>query len=191
MSDPKADESRAAYEAPVDAPSDSEDRLLAFADRLRHGTDEHEEEREEPETWVAFRLENRGYALPVTHVHEFSKIGHVSRVPGAPSSVYGVASLRGHAIPIVDLKQLLGLSTDESPEPDRVLVADHQGRRIGLIVDRVDRVFKLLPSLIKKVPAGDEIGDAGWIRGLYALDETELVLLEPDTFLGHSSQEGT
>ncbi|MBT8207272.1 MAG: chemotaxis protein CheW [Acidimicrobiia bacterium] len=189
MSDEIRNEAPLLSEESTPPGADGGDRLLAFADRLRRGSDDDDADAETPETWVAFSLMNRPYALPVTHVREFAKIGRVSRVPGAPSSVYGVASLRGHAIPIVDIKHSLGLSTDESPEPDRVLVADHQGRRIGLIVDRVDRVFKLLPSLVKEIPPTDQHSAAGRIRGFYEADETTLALLDPHTFLNRASEE--
>ena len=175
-------------EAPAAAPMEAEDRLLAFADRLRSGSEDQEEEEERPETWVAFRLTNRSFALPVTHVRDFAEVGQITRVPGAPASVCGIASLRGHAIPVVDLEQHLGLSTGSSRKQGRVLVVDHHGRRIGLIVNRVDNVFKLLPSLIKGVPASDNTSGAGRILGFYETDDATLTLLAAETFLDRSEE---
>ena len=159
---------------------DAEDRLLAFADRLRRSDDEEQEFEEKAETWVAFRLAASPYALPVSHVQEFAKIGKITRVPGAPSSVCGVASLRGQAIPIVDLVKHLGLAEGGDLRRDRALIVDHQGRRIGLVVDRVDRVFKLLPSLIKSLPAGENDRHTSSILGFYDADGVTFALLDAD-----------
>jgi len=172
-----------APEARESRPNDADDLLLKFADRLRRSDDERDEDEESPETWVAFHLAGRGYALPVTHVFEFAKIGKITGVPGAPSSVRGVASLRGHAIPIVDLKARLGLESEKDEPLERALIVDHRGRRIGLVVDRVDRVFKLLPSLIRKVPDSGSETRSEKVFGFYEADGEDLALLDAERFL--------
>ena len=179
MSDPAVPERTVAPE--------SEDRLLAFADRLRRSSEEDDFEEEQPEVWVSFRLAHRSYALPVTHVREFTPVGQITRVPGAPAAVCGVASLRGHAIPVVDLKKSLGLSEGPSRGDDFILVAEQRGRLIGLLVDRVEKVVKLLPSRIKGAPSSNDLGPGDKILGSYELEGNSLILLSAETFLGQGS----
>ena len=167
--------------------NESEDRLLAFADRLRRSSDEEDIEEEQPEVWVSFRLAHRSYALPVTHVREFTPVGQITRVPGAPPAVCGVASLRGHAIPVVDLKKSLGLSEGSSRDDDFILVVEQRGRLIGLLVDRVEKVVKLLPSRIKSAPSPSEAGAGERILGSYEMENNSLILLAADTFLGQET----
>jgi chemotaxis signal transduction protein len=162
--------------------ADVDDRLLAFADRLRR-SDEDEIQEEQPEVWVSFRLAQRQYALPVTHVREYAPVGKITRVPGAPAVVCGVASLRGHAIPVVDLKKVLGLSDGPSRGDDHVLVVEQRGRVIGLLVDGIDEIVKLLPRKIKDASSVEEAAANDRILGLYESDELSLVLLSADTFL--------
>jgi purine-binding chemotaxis protein CheW len=163
-----------------------DERLLAFADRLRRGGQEEVDE-EQPEVWVCFHMAQKLYALPVTHVREYSPVGKITRVPGAPAVVCGVASLRGHAIPVVDLKKVLGLSDAPPENSDFVLVSEQRGRLIGLLVDGIDRVVKLLPSRIKAAPPGGNGGSAGKILGFYELEDRSLILLSANSFLGRES----
>jgi chemotaxis signal transduction protein len=164
--------------------TESEDRLLAFADRLRRSSEEDDIQEEQPEVWVSFRLAHRSCALPVTHVREFTPVGQITRVPGAPAAVCGVASLRGHAIPVVDLKKSLGLGESPSRGDDFILVVEQRGRLIGLLVDRVEKVVKLLPSRIKSAPSSNELGLGEKILGSYELESNSLILLAANTFLG-------
>ena len=164
-----------------------DDKLLAFADRLRRTGEEDEIQEEQPVFWVSFRLANRSYALPVTHVREFAPIGRITRVPGAPPTVCGVSSLRGHAIPIVDLKTSLGLADGPTRGNDYVLIVEQRGRLIGLLVDRVEQVVKLLPSRIKDAPQPDESTSPEKIIGFYEMDDRNLILLAAETFLSQAS----
>lgn len=163
-----------------------DERLLAFADRLRSG-ERKEVDEEQPEVWVCFHMAQRLYALPVTHVREYSRVGKITRVPGAPAVVCGVTSLRGHAIPVVDLKKVLGLLDGPPENSDFVLVCEQRGRLIGLLVDGIDRVVKLLPSRIKAAPPAGNCGSADHALGFYELEDQTLILLSADTFLSRES----
>lgn len=163
-----------------DAPGD---RLLTFADRLRSRDQEDPEREEKPEVWVSFHLADRSFALPVSHVREFAPIDRITRVPGAPPIVRGVTNVRGHAIPVVDLRQLLGLPGRSPDDLHRVLIVDHQGRWIGLVVDRVDRVLTILPSRIQEEAPTDGLATADKILGSYETEDDSLLLLSARTFL--------
>lgn len=89
--------------------------------------------------WV--RLADEHYALPVDDVSEVADLGEVTPVPGAGSAVVGVRNLRGRVLPIVDLAAVLGLAPCSAPE--RIVIADHEGRSAGLAVDSVAGVQQL------------------------------------------------
>jgi len=170
-----------------DAPGD---RLLTFADRLRRSEEEDAEREEKPEIWVSFQLAGRSFALPVMHVREFAPIDRITRVPGAPSIVRGVTNVRGHAIPVVNLRELLGLPGQSPADPNRILVVDYQGRWIGLVVDRVDRVLTLSPSRIQGETSIEGLTIADNILGCYETDDDSLLLLSASTFLDRRETTG-
>ncbi len=100
-------------------------------------------------THVRVRVGEEHYALPIEEVTEVSELPVRTPVPEAPSTVLGVASLRGQVIPVADLAAILGVGRSE--RPGRMVVAQVGGHRAGLAVDAVTDVG-VLPTASE--PAG-------------------------------------
>ncbi|MEN8376243.1 MAG: chemotaxis protein CheW [Gemmatimonadota bacterium] len=79
----------------------------------------------------------RTCGLPVGIVREVAEPPPVTRVPFAPPSVVGIATLRDETMPVVDLRLRLG--GESAPGPAyRVVVVEVEDRgRVGLLVDGV------------------------------------------------------
>jgi twitching motility protein PilI len=61
----------------------------------------------------------------------------VTRVPGAKSWVKGLANVRGHLLPLVDLREFLGSGIGGAERSARALVINSDEYPVGLIVDEV------------------------------------------------------
>ena len=170
-SEPEAEEPAA---EPTPAPATDVDRIYTFTDSLQLGQEE-EEEREVYETWVEFRLDEAFYALPVGQVREILRVRDVTEVPHPPFPVIGVINLRGRVVPLLDLRARLGLPTPEPDAEARIVLVESQRRRIGLLVDCVERVAQLAQGAMR--PADDESG-AESLRGLHAAEGRETRLLD-------------
>ena len=118
----------------------------------------HETAGAEPETQlVAFGLEGQEYALPVARVEEIVRApSHFSGVPRSENHVLGIMQLRGRPLPVVSLRDLLGLPGRELGADDRLVVVsiDQGGRKanVGLVVDEVREVLRLPVSALDEVP---------------------------------------
>lgn len=67
----------------------------------------------------------------------------IEPLPGAPGIVEGVVNLRGHILPVVDVRRRLGMPAVEL-SPDQFLVAlDLADRAIVVRVDDIDDVVEL------------------------------------------------
>lgn len=159
------------------------DRIYAFADLLRKERDESDEPQERYETWVAFGLADLALALPVSQVREVLRVGRITRVPQAPPPVRGVTNLRGRVLAVVDLGTRSGGRAVEIGDNSRILVVESQGRSLGLLVDRVDKVLDLgmgqVADAPDEVPEGLREGAAGAhpaAGGLLLLDVDKLLL---------------
>jgi purine-binding chemotaxis protein CheW len=96
--------------------------------------------------------------------------------------VAGVTDLRGRVIPIVDLGARLELDVVEVDEQSRIVVLDAEGRLIGLLVDAVDRMARILPSQKEDPdPEADE-GPAA-VAALYSWENEKLMLLDVEELL--------
>ena len=153
--------------------------LFRFADSLRGG-DEEQERPEEPEIWLVFRLGGTSFGLPVADIREVMRVGPITRVPEAPFSVTGVTDLRGRVIPIVDLGARLELDAVEVNEQSRIVVLDADGRLIGLLVDAVDRMARILPSQKMDLDTDDQ---PAAVVAVYSWEDEKLMLLDAEELL--------
>lgn len=98
-----------------------------------------------PERCVSFMLEGECFGVDVLQVREVLDRPEVTSVPGSCTACIGVINLRGRILTVLDLRQLLGLSPSDDMS-DHLLVIEHQGRMLGLIVDSVGDVVNLDPD---------------------------------------------
>jgi purine-binding chemotaxis protein CheW len=76
------------------------------------------------------------WAIPAADVVEIVRPRVLTRLPYAPSSLLGLANLRGAVLPVVALAALLGHAVSPARSTSRIVVVD-QGPRVGLLVDSV------------------------------------------------------
>ncbi|MDH3509380.1 MAG: chemotaxis protein CheW [Gammaproteobacteria bacterium] len=92
------------------------------------------------EEWVGigFSLADEPFIVAREKIREVLMVpALITRVPGAKSWVRGLANIRGHLLPIVDLKAFLGAGTNNVHRDARVLVLNSVEFSVGLIVDEV------------------------------------------------------
>jgi purine-binding chemotaxis protein CheW len=159
---------------------------------------EQESESERTQSYVIFQLGGEGYALEVVRVQEVIDLTHLTQVPGGPRWLRGVINLRGHVVPVWDLRIPFDLPVD--PKPVRapcVLMVETQVandiRVNGLMVDRVSDVFDFAPEDIQAAPPLGLGKASPFVRGLIRHQEGFLLVLDVDrvfTALGSSSTGG-
>jgi purine-binding chemotaxis protein CheW len=64
----------------------------------------------EPQHYVVFYLMGSLYALPVSQVREVHGEISIEPVPGTADFVKGITVIRDHALPVIDLKELMRIS---------------------------------------------------------------------------------
>jgi twitching motility protein PilI len=92
------------------------------------------------EEWVGvgIRLGGERFVVARGEVREVLMVpSSITRVPGAKPWVRGLANVRGHLLPIVDLRVFLGAGIGGSERSVRVLVAQNAEFPVGLVVDEV------------------------------------------------------
>ena len=60
--------------------------------------------------YVAFNLRDEEYGVSILNVQEIRNLTDITRVPFAADFIKGVINLRGSVLPVIDLKQRLGLA---------------------------------------------------------------------------------
>jgi purine-binding chemotaxis protein CheW len=94
------------------------------------------------------------FLVPAAHVGEVLRMPELTRVPGSPRWVPGVANVRGQVLAVLDLRPLLGLPQDIDAVRPRLLRLDAGGVDVGLRVDAVDGVADPDLEQVEPLPPG-------------------------------------
>jgi purine-binding chemotaxis protein CheW len=92
--------------------------------------------------YVTFDMAQEQYAFPMGRVQEIIRMPAVVKVPLGPSSLEGLANLRGRVLPIVSLRRCCDMASTDHDETTRVIVVDG-GVPLGFVVDRVASVISI------------------------------------------------
>jgi len=128
--------------------------------------------------FLTFRLGAEEYGIDILKVQEIRGYDAVTRIANAPDFVKGVTNLRGHIVPIVDLRIKFNLGTPEYNEFTVVIILSVMKRVIGMVVDSVSDVLTLSDAQIKPAPEFSGDFDTRYISGLGTVEERMLILVD-------------
>jgi purine-binding chemotaxis protein CheW len=126
---------------------------------------------------VGFRVGKENFGVPIGIVHEIVRMMEITVVPDAPSYIEGVINLRGKIIPVVDLRRRFA----EPVEPNRrnrILVAELDGHKVGLVVDAANEVLKMNPEIIEPPPSVFEQGEVNYVTGVGKFGGKLVILID-------------
>ena len=101
---------------------------------------------------VVIRLGEGRFAAELDAVAEVGRVPSVTRIPGAPNWLAGVANWRGRLLPVLDLRSLLGAPDARFGNASRLLVLSLDGVSAGIVVDSVEGTG-VLDAAVEEFPA--------------------------------------
>lgn len=108
---------------------------------------------------LAFAVAGEDFAVELSTVHEIVVPPPLTLVPRSPPAVLGVCSVRGRLVTVVDVRILLGLPPRSADKKARILLGKGADDELmGLLVDEVRQVVRLLPSEFE--PVGSGVGES-------------------------------
>lgn len=114
--------------------------------------------------YITFFAGDEQFAAEAKDVSEIFRRPRITRVPGGPPGLLGIAGLRGAAVPVVSLARLTG--REERPGPEARLLLLSGEPALGLAVDRVGPMIPL--------PAPEGPADEKGFGRLYAVENSAL-----------------
>ncbi|WP_135820087.1 chemotaxis protein CheW [Halostella litorea] len=121
-----------------------------------------DDEPEEQERVLVFRVGDRTYGLDVGDVRSIVELGERTRVPRSGDAIDGIMDLRGDITALIDPRKLLPVPVGTAPENQRVIVFDRPAddQSAGIRVDAIEGVRSYPVSQIRRedpsfeMPAG-------------------------------------
>lgn len=127
---------------------------------------------------VVFEVGSGEFAVDIMATKEVVGLREIAPVPETPDYVEGVMNLRGNLVPVLDLRKRMRARIRGQQQEARIIVANLDGRFIGLIVDRASDVIRVDDENIE--PAPDIIADAGatYVTGVINLGHRFVTLID-------------
>lgn len=136
---------------------------------------------------VTFEVASEAFGLDILKVHEIIRFQPLTRVPNLPEYVEGVLNLRGKVIPVVGLRQRMGLERREPTPTTKILVATVKNEVLGFMVDSVSEVLRINPETVEPAPRLGEVRQK-YVSGVGKLDKGLLLLLDLDQLLSEQEE---
>jgi len=130
---------------------------------------------EENKQLVVFGLNDQHYGLQIENVSEIIRIMDITRVPNTQYYCKGIINLRGAIVPVISLSLRLGLEEYEIGRDSRIMVAETDKGKLGLIVDNVYSVTRYSDDEVEKSEAMS--GEDRFMNGILKKEEDMVLLL--------------
>jgi len=104
---------------------------------------------------LLFRLNGKQqFAINVFKVREIIHCPKLVQIPESHYTIRGIANLRGHAVPIIDLSNAMGGPPIEDIQAKFVILTEYNRRTQGFLVDAVDQIINISWEEVFPPPMG-------------------------------------
>lgn len=126
---------------------------------------------------VVVRLGAGRFAADLDAVAEVGRLPAVTRIPGAPAWLAGVANWRGRLLPVLDLRTLLGAESGPMGGSARLVVLTADAVSAGIIVDAVEGTGAL-DGAIEEFPAALADDGSSLLSGQVPAEDGPIAVLD-------------
>jgi purine-binding chemotaxis protein CheW len=129
------------------------------------------------QSYILFGVAGTTYAIRSQQVLHIEMIDHVTPVPNAPVFVEGVVFSRGQVVPVINLRARFGFERAAITLRSRLLVVQHEGRRVGLLADESREFIRISETAVR--PPQEAIGglSGNYLDGVATLGERIVLVL--------------
>jgi purine-binding chemotaxis protein CheW len=131
---------------------------------------------------VTFQISEELYGVDIMDVKEIVRVQDIRSIPNAPGYVEGLFNLRGEIIPIISLHKRFHLKKAQLGEDEELLsgfiIIDIDGMKLGVIIDKVERVVSIEAQNIQPPPQMLTGIGAEYIQGVVNRENGYLIILD-------------
>ncbi len=133
---------------------------------------------------LTFKLDDEEFAVDISKVREVLEYTTVTKVPQTPDFMKGVINLRGHVVPVVDLRLKFGMLEAEKTVNTCIIIVEVavEGERtvLGALADSVQEVFDFEAQQIEPAPKIGTRLNTEFIQGMGKRDDQFIMILDID-----------
>ena len=140
---------------------------------------------------VMFTVSGEKYAIDIMKAKEIIKPVKVTPLPDVPEFIKGVINLRGMLLPVISLKERLGIETENIEELSheaRVILVAMEKMVVGIFVDSVEEIIRVQLKDIQAPPRIAKGIGSEYLQGICRMEEEALVMLDLNKILSSSEK---
>jgi purine-binding chemotaxis protein CheW len=129
---------------------------------------------------LEFRLAQERYALETKYVREVHPLKELTPLPCTPKFVVGIVNVRGHIVPVLDLKTFLQLPSKGLTDLHQVILVSSEDVEVGVLADVIVGVRSIPEDTLQS-----SLPTLAGVRGEYlrGVNEERLVVLNLERIL--------
>ncbi|MBU1228974.1 MAG: chemotaxis protein CheW [Proteobacteria bacterium] len=132
--------------------------------------------------YLNFTLGKEVFALDIASVREVLELTSITKIPRTPEHMRGVINLRGHAVPVMDMRLKFGMPATANTVDTCIIIVEVEfgGEQVimGGLVDAVREVFDLTAESIEPAPRMGTSINTEYIKGIGKQNETFVIILD-------------
>lgn len=99
---------------------------------------------------LTFFLNGVKYGLSIEYITSIEKNDRdITDMPGSNPNILGVVNVRGEIMPVIDVKRILGKSSGEKIDDQKLILFTYEGDKGALLVDDTDNILDVLEEEIE------------------------------------------
>ncbi|MBI5049506.1 MAG: purine-binding chemotaxis protein CheW [Nitrospirae bacterium] len=125
---------------------------------------------------LAFKVADEEYAVTTSEIQEIIRYQNITLVPRSPKYLKGVTSIRGKILPVIDLKERLGLRHSNTGK-EKIIILKTSKEPIGTLVGSVIDVVRFHRAELMQPPPTLSEKEKGLIDGVVRIKDRFISVL--------------
>jgi purine-binding chemotaxis protein CheW len=132
------------------------------------------------ETYILFEVAATSYGVSSRSVQRVEMVEHITPLPNAVSFVEGVVFTRGQVIPAINLRTRFGFERAAHTGRTRLIVTNHNGRVVGLIVDSAREFVSIANDAVQPPPESMTGLSGKYLKGFVTVGDRIVLVVDLD-----------
>jgi purine-binding chemotaxis protein CheW len=130
--------------------------------------------------FLEFAVTGERYGIEIAYIREVAAVTALTRVPGTPAFIGGVATLRGQILSVLDIGRLFDLPDHGEAAPEKLVVLEGADMPVGILAAAILGMRTVPRSEIETSLPTLTGGRAPYLRGI---DRTGVAILDAAALL--------
>ena len=128
--------------------------------------------------FVAFSIGEQKFCVDIMQVREIRAWTGATALPNSAEFVRGVINLRGHIVPVVDLKTRFGQGETDAANGSVIVIVMIREKLHGLLVDGVSDILDVNPDDVAPAPSSESGGRESFLDGIITEDDEMVAIID-------------